>query len=87
MGIAGSILINSQNYLTYSIISQFKMTLIKLLVKEDYDKIGNKYVLMHLLFDIIYIVANLIPIGLLIFYFIRIIKKKEPMWIQKGIKS
>ena len=87
IGIAGSILINSQNYLTYSIISQFKMTLIKLLVKEDYDKIGNKYVLMHLLFDIIYIVANLIPIGLLIFYIIRIIKKKEPMWIQKGIKS
>ena len=87
MGIAGSILINSQNYLTYSIISQFKMTLIKLLVKEDYDKIGNKYVLMHLLFDIIYIVSNLIPIGLLIFYIIRIIKKKEPMWIQKGIKS
>ena len=87
MEIAGSVLINSQNYLTFSIINQFKMTLINLLVKKDYDKIGNKYVLMHLLFDIIYILANLIPIGILIFFIIRIKKKKEPMWIQKGIKS
>ena len=63
------------------------MTLINLLVKKDYNKIGNKYVLNHLLFDIIYIIVNLIPIGLLIFYIIRIKKKKEPMWIQKGIKS
>ena len=78
MEIAGSVLIHSQHYLTYSIISQFKMTLINLLVKKDYNKIGNKYVLNHLLFDIIYIVVNLIPIGLLVFYIIRIKKKKEP---------
>ena len=87
MEIAGSVLINSQNYLTYNIISELKMTIINLLVKKDYNKIGNKYVLNHLLFDIIYIVANLVPIGILIFYIIRIKKKKEPMWIQKGIKS
>ena len=39
------------------------------------------------MYDIIFILANLIPIGILIFFIIRIKKKKEPMWIQKGIKG
>ena len=84
--IADSVLINSQNFLTYNIISELKMTLINLLVKKDYNNIGNKYVLNHLLFDINYIVANLIPIGILIFYIIRI-KKKRTYVDSKGNKE
>jgi hypothetical protein len=85
--IAGSVLINAQNYLSFNVHLKIRMDLINLLVKNDYDKIGNEYVSTHLKYDIIFILANLIPIGIFIFFIIRIKKKKEPMWIQKGIKS
>ncbi len=85
--IAGSVLINAQNYLSFNVHLKIRMDLINLLVKDDYDKIGNEYVSTHLMYDIIFILANLIPIGILIFFIIRIKKKKEPMWIQKGIKG